>query len=288
MKIPQKFIFLCLSGLIVYYFSYMWQLLSTVNMYAFDSATHSVASDFRSEGIADSFWWNAPSPPVLSWPHIMNLSLISTDDVYVDGWAIKGSSITMSALFPENAGPLVIHLREVTGVYLPCSLQRFFNISVPYVSGYIMCKFSSVSEMIRRIGCSQPTSGSTWGCLSNSSAQTVVISINALIIYVPRLTPFPAAKSAIVLPTLHNDINPLALSRWISHNRLVVGVELIIIYVVYSEMNSWLLLFNQPGAGIVIVNAPQLGQLKSHYHHQYFIINNALLRGIDAVDYIGR
>ena len=54
MKIPQKFIFLCLSGLIVYYFSYMWQLLSTVNMYAFDSATHSVASDFRSEGIADS------------------------------------------------------------------------------------------------------------------------------------------------------------------------------------------------------------------------------------------
>lgn len=219
----------------------------------------------------------------------MNLSLISTDGVYVDGWAIKGSSITMSALFLESTGPLIIHLRDAAGFSLPCSLQRFSgNISVPYVPAYIVCNFLSVSEMFRRIDCSQLTPGSTGGCLTNSSVQTVAVSINDLIIYVPRLTPFPTAKSAIVLPALHNDINPLALSRWILHNRLVVGVELIIIYVVYSELNNMMLLFNQLGAGIVIIDAPQLGHLKSHYHNQYFITNNALLRGIGAVDYIGR
>ena len=204
MKVLNKILwFIGLASLIVIAFvSSSWELMSISYISAFKSSRHNVTSQ---EVIA-----NSPSLPVVSWPHIMNLSLTVAGDVYVDGWAIKGNSIVMSALFPESTGPLVIRLRDARSLYLPCSLQRFSgNLNVAYVPAYIVCRFLSASDMNERMDCGQLAPRYTPPCMrccSNTSAQTVAISINTSEIYVSRLVPFPKADPAIVLPVLHNDL----------------------------------------------------------------------------------
>jgi len=246
--------------------------------------------------IANQFSSTAPSVSPVTWPLIMNLSLIAAGNVYVGGWVIKGESIVMSALFPEDPSSFTIRLQDAHGLHLQCSSHRTSAIvNIMYMPALIMCGFFSASDMNQRMNWSPLTSISAPPCTvrcSNASASTVVVSIHAIEIHVPRLEPFPSASAAIVLPVLHNDINPLALSRWIAHNRMVLGVELLVVYSLNSQLSfdrdGLLASFYESGTGVVIVNAPQLGRLKSFYRNQHFVINDALLRGIGAVSYIGR
>ncbi len=289
----SKYWCLAFASLIIFVHMYSTWFLMPLSFSALKTAQPKLVAH---DVIANQFSSTAPSVSPVTWPLIMNLSLIAAGNVYVGGWVIKGKSIVMSALFPEDPSSFAIHLQDSHGLHLHCSSQRTSDkVSTLYVPALIVCGFSSASDMNQRMNWSPLTSISAPPCTvhcSDTSASTVVISIHAFEIHVPRLEPFPSASAAIVLPVLHNDLNPLALSRWITHNRMVLGVELLIVYSLNSQLSfdrdGLLASFYESGTGVVIVNAPQLGRLKSYYHNQHFVINDALLRGIGAVSYIGR
>ena len=130
-------------------------------------------------------------------------------------------------------------------------------------------------------------------CSCCSVAQTIALSLNSNIIHLPPLRRFPKANTAIVLPVIFGNSNADFLSVWLAHHRRVLGVDLIIVYSLNAtetfDRSGSLRSFYEldAGRGAAIVNMPQIQSLDSHYHHQHFVINNALLRSIGAVQYLG-
>ena len=130
-------------------------------------------------------------------------------------------------------------------------------------------------------------------CSCCSVAQTIALSLNSNIIHLHPLRRFPKANTAIVLPVIFGNSNADFLSVWLAHHRRVLGVDLIIVYSLNAtetfDRSGSLRSFYEldAGRGAAIVNMPQIQSLDSHYHHQHFVINNALLRSIGAVQYLG-
>ncbi len=130
-------------------------------------------------------------------------------------------------------------------------------------------------------------------CRCCSIAETIAMSLNSKIVYLPPLRHFPKASTAIVLATIFGDPPANVLANWMAHNTYVLGVGLIIVYSQneaatfdrigvlrpFYEFNS--------GRGVVIVNVPEIEALAMHYYNQHYVINNALLRSMGAIDYLG-
>lgn len=130
-------------------------------------------------------------------------------------------------------------------------------------------------------------------CRCCSVAKTIAMSLDSKIVYLPPLRHFPKASTAIVLASIFGDPPANVLANWMAHNTNVLGVGLIIVYSQNEadtfDRNGVLKPFYEfnSGRGVVIVNVPEIKALVTHYYNQQYVVNNALLRGIGAVDYLG-
>ena len=137
------------------------------------------------------------------------------------------------------------------------------------------------------------TSALPTNCRCCSVAATIAMSLNSKIVYLPPLRHFPKASTAIVLATIFGDPPANVLALWMAHNTNVLGVELMIVYSQKQadtfDRNGVLRPFYEfnSGRGVVIVNVPEIQALETHYYNQHFVINNALLRSMGAIDYLG-
>jgi hypothetical protein len=259
----------------------------------------------------------------LSWPVIMNASLFVVDRNYIDGWVIKGTDIVTSAIFEGRPDSHSIHLIDARGSTVPCTAQQRTSYGTlsccmmphqhstrtasatlcvtcftdtPHLWTNVVCSFASLQDMDERMqwGSRAPNiSALPTYCRCCSVAATIAMSLNSKIVYLPPLRHFPKASTAIVLATIFGDPPANVLANWMAHNTYVLGVGLIIVYSQteaatfdrigvlrpFYEFNS--------GRGVVIVNVPEIEALAMHYYNQHYVINNALLRSMGAIDYLG-
>jgi len=130
-------------------------------------------------------------------------------------------------------------------------------------------------------------------CSCCSGATAVALSLNSKIFYLSPLRPFPKAIIAILLPVIFGDPPANILALWMTHNTRALGVGLTIVYSQNAsatfDRNGVLRTFYEfnSGRGVVIVNVPEIGTLETHYYNQHFVINNAMLRSMGAIDYLG-
>ena len=82
------------------------------------------------------------------------------------------------------------------------------------------------------------------------------------------------------------------MSLFLSHNIRVLGVELVIVYsqspsITFDSEGMLKPLYKLYQDRVVIVNVPQIEFLDSHYHLQHFVVNDALLRSMGSIQYVG-
>ena len=161
----------------------------------------------------------------------------------------------------------------------------------------IICPFPSTSDMFLRMRWPSETQNAS---LINSNPsmccsvnQSLAFSLNSNHFYLLPLERFPKSGTAIVLPVFFGAIDEILLSHWLTHNTRVLSADVVIVYSLNAtetfDPNGRLQPFYSlnSASSTVIVNAPQIQNLQLHYHGQVFAINNALLRSIGTVEYLG-
>jgi hypothetical protein len=250
-----------------------------------------IQSKAAADGIAAA---DALAAKVASWPLILNVSLVEVNRHYIDGWAIKGNDIVIPAVFEGSPDAQQVRLVDALGSEVQCRNSQKTYAANQHRWANIVCSFSSLQDMNQRMKWADGSNpASAAGCTCCSIGKIIALSINSLITHIPPLRSFPQARTAIVLPVIFGKTSQTALSLWLSHNTRVLGVELMI---VYSQSNS--LTSNREGTlrpfytlnsgrGVVIVNVPQIEHLETHYHNQHFVINDAVLRSMGSIQYVG-
>jgi hypothetical protein len=224
---------------------------------------------------------------------IINASLVLVEDNFVDGWAVKGSDIIALALLTGDPSSYSITLYDAQGATIHCSSeQQLFPQKVAHHVAIIVCPFSSLRDLNARM---QLTSATKYhsACIFCSVATKLAFRINSKYFYLQPLIRFPKANTAIVLPVIYGDVDPISISRWLSHATHVLGVDTLIVYSRNSaetvDPKGLLRPFYSLNSAnkIVIVDISQIQGLHTHYFGQQFAINDAFLRGIGAVEYLG-
>jgi hypothetical protein len=130
-------------------------------------------------------------------------------------------------------------------------------------------------------------------CTCCSFDNRLAFSLNSKYFYLLPLERFPKSSTAIILPVFFGNIDPFVLSHWLEHNTRVLGADVVIVYSqnateTFDPMGRLQPFYSLNSANsIVIVNVPQIQSLDTHYHGQQFAINDALLRSIGTVEYLG-
>jgi hypothetical protein len=247
-----------------------------------------VQSKAAADAIAASELSDAKSA---SWPIIFDISLVVVGRHFVDGWSIKGSVIVIPAVFEGSPDSQIVFLKDAYGSDVRCKNSQVTDSKHQHRWANIDCEFVSLDDMnIRMKWIDGSDNASSAVCSCCSIGKTIALSINSQVVYVPPLRRFPQAFTAIVLPTLFGPISQHAFSLWLSHNIRVLGVELVIAYSQSPSIDSEGMLkplYNLNPGHAVIVNVPQIEFLDSHYHLQHFVINDALLRSMDSIQYVG-
>jgi hypothetical protein len=224
---------------------------------------------------------------------IINASLVVVEDNFVDGWAVKGSDIIALALLTGDTSSYSITLYDAHGAAIDCSSkQQLSSQKVTHHAAIIVCPFISLRDLNARMQLTSATTNQT-ACMCCSVAKKLVFRINSKYFYLQPLIRFPNANIAIILPVIYGDVDPISISRWLSHATLVLGLDTVIVYSRNSTET-----FDQTGIlrpfyslnsakKIVIVDISQIQGLHTHYYGQQFAINDAFLRGIGAVEYLG-
>ncbi len=131
------------------------------------------------------------------------------------------------------------------------------------------------------------------GCSCCSVATTIALLLDTKYFYLPQLRRFPKASTAILLPVIFGSPDPFVILLWLQHNTRALGADLMIVYSqnasgTFDRDGSLRPFYSfNSGRGVVIVNVPQIGTLETHYHNQHFVTNNALLRSMGTIEYIG-
>jgi hypothetical protein len=158
----------------------------------------------------------------------------------------------------------------------------------------IRCPFSSLQDLNARMQFTSMMRNSS-ACTCCSFGQTLAFSINSKYFYLSPLKGFPNSSTAIVLPVIYGDFDPTIVLHWLTHthNTRVLGVDTVIVYSQNStetfDRNGRLKMFYSsfPNSSIVIVDIPQIDGLNTHYYGQQYVINDAFLRAVGAVEFLG-
>ena len=161
----------------------------------------------------------------------------------------------------------------------------------------IICPFLSSSDIALRMRWESQTHSTSSinsnQCTCCSVDNRLAFSLNSKYFYLLPLVRFPKSSTAIVLPVFFGDIDPMLLSHWLEHSTRVLGADVVIVYSqneteTFDPKGSLQPFYSLNSASsIVIVNVPQIQYLDTHYRGQQFAINDALLRSIGTVEYLG-
>jgi hypothetical protein len=158
----------------------------------------------------------------------------------------------------------------------------------------IICPFPSKSDMFSRLRWSSGTQNAAFKnstqCTCCSVDSILAFSLNSKYFYLLPLERFPKSSTAIVLPVFFGAIDEVLLLHWLTHNTRVLGTDAIIVYSLNAtetfDPNGRLQPFYS-SSSTVIVNVPQIQNVQLHYHGQQFAINDAFLRSIGTIEFLG-